>query len=219
MKREQWQCIFDTYQQVRTLLDEYLPLQVAAAPGAQAAPQKDPQELLRELKKLLLESVRTLELGLLAKDPSLGSDELEQALRPFVYLVDELVQLRLADTGRREEWPMLQFERFGEDSGGDLFFEQANTLLNHPDSSPLLYEMLHFCLTAGFKGRYGDKPAKLREYKQRLAARIPQPERATAPSVPVTTGEATLPEIPYRYYVATGFFVLAVPVILWWSSR
>ncbi|MFY0564780.1 DotU family type IV/VI secretion system protein [Archangium lansingense] len=220
MKRAQWRSVFDTYQQACTLLEEYLPKETATGPGDQKPPAGDPQELLRELHKLLREGIKSLEQALLRDDQHLGALELEDVLRPFVYLVDELVQRRLAETKRSEEWPMLQFERFQEDSGGDLFFELADERLkDSPGSSTLIYEMLHFCLTAGFKGRYEDRPARLRDYKMQLAERIPQPELASAPPVPVTTGETRLPEVPYLYYGVTGFFVLALPVVLWWSSR
>jgi type VI secretion system protein ImpK len=144
-------------------------------------------------------------------------EELDEALRPFVYLVDEMVLRRLAEA-EQADWPLLQYKLFGIDSGGDRFYEMADEKLVQRGASPLVFELLHFCLTAGFEGRYAGNTARLREYKERLAARIPKPEAVPAP--PPSVGHAPLVHaFPWRYYATSGFVVVAVPVLLWWLSR
>lgn len=212
MKLEHWQLIFKAHQQVRSLLDQWLPAE--GLPGARAM-VKVGQRGLSQLQEQLLGVVVNLTEGLGA---AYGVEEVESAQRPFVYLVDELVLRRLAE-GDQPNWRLLQYHLFGEDSGGDLFYELADAKLLRPDPSPLVYEMFYFCLTAGFGGRHLGNHAKLREYRERLAALIPRPELVTAPPRGDAKEAPLLYEFPFRYYVATGFFVLALPVVLWWLSH
>jgi type VI secretion system protein ImpK len=144
-------------------------------------------------------------------------DELDEALRPFVFLTDELVLRRLADA-EQMQWPLLQYQLYGIDSGGDRFFELADEKLVQRGASPLVFELLHFCLTAGFVGRYAGNSARLREYKERLGARIPTPEAAAAPAPPVAR-EPLVQAFPLRYYLVAASVSVTVPVLLWWLSR
>lgn len=216
MKLDHWQVVFTAYRQVTELLDQWLPAEsTEGAPGRAMA--KVGAAGLRQLQEQLLDAVDTLKAGLGTGTEYRASD-VEDALHPFVYLMDELVLRRLAE-GEQPDWPLLQYRLFGQDAGGDLFYELADKKLHRPEPVPLIYEMLHFCLTAGFGGRYMGNVARLREYKERLAAVIPQPNLPDAPPAPATAEPPLLYEFPVRYYAATGFFVLALPVVLWWLSN
>ena len=212
MKLEHWQCLLRSHRQVCAQLDQSLPAAPGAgeartqvrvgAPGPVPAPAAAPGRG-GDLQKAL--------------GGAYGEAEIDEALRPFVYLVDELVLRRLAEA-EQSEWPMLQYKLFGIDSGGDRFFEQADEKLSQRGGSLLVFELLHFCITAGFEGRYVGNLARLREYKERLGARIPKPEAMPAPPPPVAQAPL-VHAFPLRYYVVSGGVVVLVPVLLWWLSR
>jgi len=213
MKLEHWQIIFKAYRQVRGLLDQWLPAETED--GAERTQVHVGRAGLQQLQQLLLACVEGLraELG-----THYRAEEVEDARKPFAYLVDELVLRRLAEV-EQADWPLLQHRLFGEEGGGDLFYDLADERLNLPGAPPLIFEVLHFCLTAGFSGRYMGNTAKLREYKQRLAARIVLPESAAPPPAVKQGARPLLYEFPLRYYAAAGLAVVGVQVVLWWRSN
>jgi type VI secretion system protein ImpK len=211
MKLEHWQGLLRTYRQVRALLDPSLPPEPAAGERTQV---RVGLQGLTQLHQQLLVEVSGLRnvLGTAYRE-----EEVDEALRPFVYLVDEQVLRRLEDL-EQADWPLLQYKLFGTDAGGDRFYELADEKLAQRGASPLVFEMLHFCLTAGFEGRYVENTARLRDYKEKLAARIPKPEAVPAPP-PAVAQAPLMHSFPLRYYVASGFVAVTVPVLLWWLSR
>ncbi len=212
MRLEHWQSILRTHREVRSLLDQSLPPEPAE--GEERTQVRVGSQGLALLQQQLLAEVDGLRNAL---GTAWREEELDEAMRPFVFLVDELVLRRLAEV-EQTDWPLLQYKLFGVDSGGDLFFEQADEKLVQRGASPLVFEMLHLCLTAGFEGRYAGNTARLREYKERLAARIPKPEAVPAPPPPAAQAPL-VHEFPLRYYLVSAFVVVAVPVVLWWLSR
>ncbi len=213
MKLEHWQIVFKVYRQVRGLLDQWLPTELPDS--AERTQVQVGRAGMNQLQSLLLAAVAELRAELGAH---YRSEEVEDALRPFTYLVDELVLRRLAES-EQAEWPLLQYRLFGEEGGGDLFYELADQRLNQPGAPPLIFELLHFCLTAGFTGRYPGNIAKLREYKQRLAARIITPEPAPSVSAALQDTRPLLYEFPARYYAVASLCVLGLQGLLWWLSN
>lgn len=212
MKLEHWQSILRTRRQVRALLDQSLPPESGA--GDEHTQVRVGSQGLALLQQQLLAEVSGLRNAL---GGTYREEEIDEAARPFVYLVDEMVLRRLADA-EQSDWPLLQYKLFGIDSGGDRFYELADEKLVQRGASPLVFELLHFCLTAGFEGRYAGNTARLREYKEKLAARIPKPE--TVPAPPPTAAQAPLVHtFPLRYYTVSAGAVVAIPVLLWWLSR
>ena len=212
MKLEHWQSILRTHRQVRALLDQSLPPEPAT--GEERTQVRVGSQGLALLQQQLLAEEKGLRNSL---GGSYRDEEIDEAVRPFVYLVDEMVLRRLSDL-EQADWPLLQYKLFGIDSGGDRFYELADEKLVQRGASPLVFELLHFCLTAGFEGRYAGNTARLREYKERLAARIPKPD--AVPASPPTAAQAPLVHsFPLRYYAVSGGMVVAVPVLLWWLSR
>ena len=96
-------------------------------------------------------------------------------LFPLTIHYDELV-LRRLPPNEQSAWPLLQQERFKIDDGGDKFYSFAEERLANPDTPPLVFEVLYFCLSDGFIGRYASDPARIAGYKSTLAARIPMPK-------------------------------------------
>jgi type VI secretion system protein ImpK len=212
MKLEHWQSILRAYRQVRALSGQYLPAEPAA--GEERTQVRVGAHGLALLRQQLLAEVAGLQRALGA---AYREEEVEESLRPFVYLVDELVLRRLADV-EQAEWPLLQYKLFGTDAGGDLFYELADEKLAQRGGSLLVFEMLHVCLTAGFEGRHVGNTARLRDYKEKLAARIPKPEAVPAPP-PVAPQAPLVHAFPARYYLVSGIVVVTVPMLLWWLSR
>ena len=212
MKLSHWKAILMSYRHVDDLLD----VELGPEGSPDASRERLSPEALEALSRRLISEVESLRAALSA---DLRSEDVEAALQPFVYLVDEKV-LRRVDDADAPHWPLLQLRMFGVDSGGDLFFEQADASLRRAETQPLLFEMLHFCLTAGFTGRHVSHPARIRDYRERLAVRIPQPELQPVEHQD-TSGipPPTLYDFPWRYYAVTVLIILALPVLLWRLSN
>lgn len=208
MKLTHWKAILLAYRRVDDLLD-------AELPPLEAQRERLSPESLEVLARRLLAEVEALRAAL---SEDLRSEDVEQALQPFTFLVDEKALRRLDDLDA-PHWPLLQLRMFGLDSGGDTFFELVDTGLRRNDTPPLLFELLHFCLTAGFTGRHVGHPARLRDYRERLAARIPQPERAPAPEAVTPAPAPTVYDFPWRYYAVTVLIIVLLPVLLWRVSN
>jgi type VI secretion system protein ImpK len=212
MKLEHWQSLLRTQRQVRMILDQSLPPE----PGSG---EERTQVLVGAQGLVLLQQQLAAEVGALrnALGGAYREEEIDEAVRPYVYFVDEMVLRRLAER-EQAEWPMLQYKLFGTDSGGDRFYEVADEKLAQRGAPVLVFELLHFCLTAGFEGRYAGNSARLREYKEKLAVRIPKPEAVPAP--PAAPSQAPLVHnFPWRYYAVSGCVAVVVPVLLWWLSQ
>lgn len=212
MKLEQWSALLATHRQVRELLARTLP---APTSGTERSSVRIGLEAIRQLEQEVLAELNALRKALAS---GLSAEQVEEVLQPYVFLLDELVLRRLAEV-EQPLWPLLQQRLFGLDSGGDLFFDQVEARLNHPETPPLLFEVLYFCLSAGFEGRHADNAARLHEYRERLKAHIPHPVPPTAPPAPPAVEMLPIYELPLRYYLATGLVVLTLPVLLWWLSN
>jgi type VI secretion system protein ImpK len=212
MKLAHWQFILQAYRQVRLVLEQSLPAE--AAEGEPRSQVRVGGQGLALAQQQLLAEVEGLQRAL---GGAYRDEEIAEAMRPFVYLTDERVLRRLADS-EQAQWPLLQYKLYGTDSGGDHFYDMADEKLAQRGASVLVFELLHFCLTAGFEGRHAGNTARLREYKERLAARIPKPEALPAPP-PAVSQPPLVHAFPLRYYVVSGLLVVTLPVLLWWLSR
>ncbi|MFY1831039.1 DotU family type IV/VI secretion system protein [Myxococcus fulvus] len=212
MKMTHWKAILLAYRHVDDLLERELGT-VSLDPALR---EHLSEGALDAMSRTLMSELEALRAVL---EADLRHDDVEKVLQPFAFLVDEKVLARLSNEDA-QHWPLLQLRAFGVDAGGDLFFELADTALRRPDTAPLLFEMLHFCLTAGFIGRHVGHPARLRDYREQLAARIPRPEtqvgEAPAEAAPPPP---TLYDFPWRYYAVTVSIIIAVPVVLWHLSN
>nr|BDT33668.1 DotU family type IV/VI secretion system protein [Myxococcus sp. MH1] len=212
MKMTHWKAILLAYRHVEELLERELGT-VNLDPALR---EHLSEGALDAMSRTLMAEVDALRAAL---ETDLRHDDVEKVLQPFAFLVDEKVLARLSNEDA-QHWPLLQLRAFGVDAGGDLFFELADTALRRPDTAPLLFEMLHFCLTAGFIGRHVGHPARLRDYREQLAARIPRPETQVGEAhTEAAPPPPTLYDFPWRYYAVTVSIIIAVPVLLWHLSN
>lgn len=206
MTLELWHIIVTATLDVRLLLDNTL----QAAPdqeGDEKAAVISPadQKRLREqlLGKLtdLRGSLRTL----------LSEKEAGMVLLPLVIHIDELVMSRLNRSGK-SKWLLLQKELFDLSHGGEVFFDFANERLNKPDTPPILFAVLYFCLSDGFVGKFATEPAKIDQFKRLLVERIPLPPAAPKPEKRKRAKEAELPAV--RPVNPQWFYVVAIACVL-----
>lgn len=219
MSLDHWNVILETYERVQVLLNRQLPTQ--ADNLKQKAPRRGIEDL-RALQEQIVDELVALQTALVPHMETEGSTwtsrHIQDVIRPLSYLFDEKVLLRLLE-GEQALWPLVQKRLFQEDAGGDHFYEFAEEKLARSDTPSLVFEVLHFCLSAGFKGNLEVWPARVEDYKRKLSARIPQPDPAPAPA-PAPPAEEPVPyEFPLRYYLATGFVIVSLPVVLWMLSN
>ncbi|WP_223631810.1 DotU family type IV/VI secretion system protein [Corallococcus sp. EGB] len=213
MKLEHWNTLLATQRRVRQLLDRTLPAEPAA--GARRPQSRVGQEALGHLEQALIVEQERLRAAFGA---DMTPDEVEELIRPFVYLLDEWVLRRLADA-EQHLWPLLQQNLFKVDSGGDLFYELVEEKLRRNDTPPIVFEMIRFCLAAGFTGRLVGQPERIRDVTNRISQRIPQPASVPLPAPVLPPAVPTVYDFPMHYYVATALIVLGLPVFLWWVSN
>ncbi len=212
MKLEHWHSLLATHREARELLDRTVP---APASGSGRTSTRVGMEAMKYLEERFLEALNALRKSLASE---FSAEQVEEVLQPYAFLLDEMVLRRLSEA-EQPLWPLLQQSLFGVDSGGDVFFDQADFRLSHADTQPILFEVFYFCLLAGFEGRHADNAAKLQEYQDKLKARIPRPSPPGAPAAAPAVEMLPIYEFPLRYYVGTGLVVVLLPVILWWLSN
>lgn len=204
MNLEHWKAILGTYRQGVALIEKLLP------PGSPVKPER-----LQYLQEQLIEELFKLQRTLSA---NLRANLVEDLTRPLTYFFDEFVLRRLEDKDP-SLWPMLQKHFFNLDWGGDHFYEFTEEKLRQPDTPSLVFEVLHFCLSAGFVGRYANWPAKILDYMKELASRIARPAPVPQPPPPPPAEPVKAYESPLPYYLTTGFVIVLLPVVLWWLSN
>jgi type VI secretion system protein ImpK len=212
MKLEHWHALLATHREVRESLDRTLPL---PASGEQRTFTRVGMDAMLQLQQRFLGALNPLREALVNGHTS---EQVEEILQPYVFLLDELVLRRLSQA-EQPLWPLIQQRLFGQDSGGDHFFDLAEARLSQADTPVIQLEMLYFCLLAGFQGRHSDNAAKLQEFRERLKARIPRPLPPGAPEAAPPVEPMPIYEFPLRYYLATGLVVALLPVVLWWLSN
>ena len=239
MELKLWHTIVSSCGQVRTLLDRALPDAAEAQARSNDATIVVSQPVA--VLKTLRDDIRT-RLDELRADLAkvLSEREVYQVLFPLTIHYDELVLRRLSPT-EQTAWPLLQSERYGINDGGDVFYSFADDRFANAETPPLVFEVLYFCLSDGFIGRYANDAAKIAGYKAKLAARIPMPktpaqkkaakaEGGPLPPLPGKPGEAGKKKLSRLgqaspalsvalFYMAAAAVVVLMPLVLVWLSN
>jgi len=239
-----WHTIVSSCGQVRVLLDRALPDAAEAQARSNDATIVVSQPLA--VLKTLRDDIRT-RLDELRADLAkvLSEREVYQVLFPLTIHYDELVLRRLSPT-EQTAWPLLQSERYGINDGGDVFYSFADDRFANAETPPLVFEVLYFCLSDGFIGRYANDAAKIAGYKSKLAARIPMPrtpgqnaqgaaggktrrgkgEAGTSPNPAgeagkkLSRGNRSSPTLSVAlFYLAAAAVVVLMPLVLVWLSN
>jgi type VI secretion system protein ImpK len=102
----------------------------------------------------------------------LSENEVYLVMFPLVLLCDEMVMARLPKQ-QQTLWFLLQSELFQINYGGDVFYEFVDERLAKPDTPSMVFEVMYYCLSAGFVGKFGVDAGKVQRYKVLLCERIP----------------------------------------------
>lgn len=213
MTLDLWHIIVTTTLEVRLLLDSALPGTLTKAVGAAPAPSN--AAVRGRLRAELLGKLSELKTGLRSQ---LSEKEVGMVLLPLVIHIDELVMRRLS-ADEQTQWALLQRELFDLQNGGEVFFDFIQERLNMPDTPLLLFDVLYFCLSDGFCGKFGEDPARIEQYKRLLVEKIPHP--VLPPPAPrkrrgkeeATPGAAVVPVRALWFYLS-AFLGVAVIIAL-----
>lgn len=160
----------------------------------------------------------------------LTENETYLVMFPLVLMCDEMVMSRVPKK-QHTEWHLLQHELFQITYGGDVFYDFVDERLAKPDTPSMVFEVLYFCLSAGFVGKFGNDGGKVQRYKALLTERIPgalvdrkkkrrrrerEVEEATPPATPApaTDGVRRAWSPAWYYALALGAFFLAIGGVL-----
>lgn len=160
----------------------------------------------------------------------LTENETYLVMFPLVLMCDEMVMSRVPKK-QHTEWHLLQHELFQITYGGDVFYDFVDERLAKPDTPPMVFEVLYFCLSAGFVGKFGNDGGKVQRYKALLTERIPgalverkkkrrrrerEAEEVTTLATPATTTDTGRRawSAGWYYALALGAFFLAIGGVL-----
>lgn len=229
MKNALWSAVHDLFREVDLLMSRGERFDGEAAPAAAPVAEPQPQrkgaaakagffkayvekddilEVRQKLRSRLDVVKATLSIHLTEREGFL-------VLFPLVVFFDELVQNRFVAGGG--SWPPLQSELFQIDDGGAAFYDTLDDLLRKPDTLPFVYEIFYLCLSNGFLGRYADNPAKVTEYKTKLAAKIPTPTVAGRGEAP-RTASSSFATFPAWRYLGVAAVLVSTYVVLQFAA-
>lgn len=168
MKLILWERIIALRAEIGAILERtLLGVERVRAPEQLLAPVDE--ETLGRLRSELRTRLDSLKDSLLKE---LTEAEVYLAMFPLVLLCDEMVMARLPKQ-QQTLWFLLQSELFQINYGGDVFYDFIDERLQKPDTPPMVFEVLFYCLSSGFVGKFGFDGSKVQRYKALLCERIP----------------------------------------------
>lgn len=169
MKLDLWNAIIALRTDIASLLERTLSSAGATQIKDRATVPMIDEEVLSRLRNELRNKLDGLKDSL-GRD--LSENEVYLAMFPLVLLCDEMVMSSLPKQ-QQTLWFLLQSELFQINYGGDVFYEFVDERLAKPDTPALVFEVLFYCLSAGFVGKFGADGGKVQRYKGLLSERIP----------------------------------------------
>lgn len=142
---------------------------VSPASSTAALNPVDPS-LLDRLRDELLSCLEVLDERL---SKELPESEVQLTLFPLVLLCDEMVMVRLPKE-QHTKWALIQTDLFQINYGGDVFYDFTDENLGKASTPRIVFEVLYYCLHAGFVGRFGVDAGKVKRYRTLLSERILQ---------------------------------------------
>jgi type IV/VI secretion system ImpK/VasF family protein len=217
LKNQTWSAIHEIFQELNKL--------IAQAQGVVTLKDKVEKRGMQVLKKgIQNEEIVPLRAEIRNKlnflkarlSEHLTEREVYLVLFPVVVYFDEIVQSKIFH-GQHTAWPPLQKELYQIDNGGDIFYDLLDDILRKPETIPFVYEIFYFCLSDGFQGKYTENPVKIKEYQDKLQAKIPLPKVKTQE-------KAEVPHLmradksPLWQYVGVILFLACVYVLLYFLA-
>lgn len=167
MKLSHWNLIIAMRGDIVRLLERTLAVDTTRFGERMAALPVD----LGTLQRLQVELRTKLESLRENLNRELTENETYLVMFPLVLLCDEMVMSRLAKA-QQTSWSLLQSELFQINYGGDVFYDFVDERLEKPDTPPMVFEVLYFCLAAGFVGKFGESSGKVQRYRTLLSEQI-----------------------------------------------
>ncbi len=137
----------------------------------------------------------------------LSEQECYQVIFPLMVHFDEIVRAEFLKD-EQLKWPLLQKEFYDVDNGGELFYDNLNSILRKPQTSEFIFEVNYFCLKHGFRGKYVDEPVKIKKYKDKLKEKISVIDMEGVSIFPEDTGEIKYFLSPLLYYGLGVMFLI-----------
>ena len=167
MKLGHWNLIIAMRSDIVRLLERTLAVDTTRFGERMAALPVD----LGTLQRLQVELRTKLESLRENLNRELTENETYLVMFPLVLLCDEMVMSRLAKA-QQTSWSLLQSELFQINYGGDVFYDFVDERLEKSDTPPMVFEVLYFCLAAGFVGKFGESSGKVQRYRTLLSEQI-----------------------------------------------
>lgn len=227
MKLALWDMIIALRGEIGILLERTLFSAGSTSSVERAVVQLVDQDTLVRLRAELRTKLDSLKDNLVKE---LTENEVYLVMFPLVLLCDEMVMTRLPKQ-QQTLWFLLQSELFQINYGGDVLYDFIDERLAKPDTPTIVFEVLYYCLSAGFVGKFGADGGKVQRYKALLCERIPgaltplrrkrrrHEPKAEAPQVvaapPIDAESRARPRSAAWYYIATlGMLLAAVGGVL-----
>lgn len=126
---------------------------------------------------------------------------------------------RVDYTHPKVRWNPLQKDFQGSYTGGEVFFNTIDHILDNPKVPPIVFEVFYFMLKRGFQGKYRESKTQLLKYSDLLKEKIPVMAHGDKNSEPMRIQGAQEKVTKGRYYaVAALLFVLTGIVLYLFSS-
>ncbi|HNN95307.1 MAG TPA: DotU family type IV/VI secretion system protein [Pseudomonadota bacterium] len=167
MKLGHWNLIIGMRSDIVRLLERTLAVDSTRFGERMSTTSVDPGTLSR-LQTELRSKLEVLRENL---NRELTENETYLVMFPLVLLCDEMVMIRLAKE-QQTSWSLLQSELFQINYGGDVFYDFVDERLDKQDTPPMVFEVLYFCLAAGFVGKFGESSGKVQRYRTLLSEQI-----------------------------------------------
>ncbi len=208
MEPELWKAIQVLFDQIEESFDKIKADNTSdasepEAPDAENTDNFDNMDLVNARKEIRhqFENIRIKLLEYLSEQESY------QVLFPLVVYFDEIVRAKFLKE-KQLEWPLLQKEFYDVDDGGELFYDNLNSILRKPQTSEFIFEVNYFCLKHGFQGKYVDDPVKIKEYIDKLETKISTIDMEGVSILPEDTGEIKYFMSPAWYYGGAVLFLI-----------
>jgi type IV/VI secretion system ImpK/VasF family protein len=195
MKIVLWTLITDLRREVRRLIERTLVNTEAYGPLEQAPKLKINKDTLDGLRLELRDQLDQVQANFIKET---SEAEARQMMFPLVLLCDEMVMARIPKE-KHTMWHLIQSDMFKFNHGGDVFYDFVDERLAKSDTPPRVFEVLYYCLCAGFAGKLDSDVEKIGKYQGLLAERIPgalPPTKAQRRKRLRSSLPATAPEKP-----------------------